>query len=369
MSRRGWIIGVLLVVGLAVAGWWGARDADEEPLQPTSTGPMGTQAVVDVLDELGADVDVDREVADDVDAALLLADDLERAEREALEGAVQAGATLLVTDPGSELAAEMETDVAVPGGGVTLQPSPDCPVAAFDGIGGVRASGFPFEPDDGEVGCFPVDGGPWLVVSPEGEGRVVSVGSSEWLVNSQLTRADHAALAVAILLPGDEARVTVLPPGELALEGEGMGIDGVLPLVPGWVWALLAQVVVAALVVIGWRARRLGRPVSEPQPVDLPGSELVVAVGELLQVSGSAAHAARRLRADTATQLRQRLGLAPDAPPRELAAAAVAAGADPDQAERAFVAPEPEQDAELLRLARDLEDVRAAVEGHAPALT
>ena len=47
-----------------------------------------------------------------------------------------------------------------------------------------------------------------------------------------------------------------------------------------------------------WRARRLGRPVAEVQPVEIAGSELVVAVGNLLQKSGRPETAAERLRSD-----------------------------------------------------------------------
>ena len=49
--------------------------------------------------------------------------------------------------------------------------------------------------------------------------------------------------------------------------------------VRGSLWQLALGFLVFAL----WKARRLGRPVAEPQPVELAASELTVAVGNLLQ--------------------------------------------------------------------------------------
>ena len=60
----------------------------------------------------------------------------------------------------------------------------------------------------------------------------------------------------------------------------------------------LAQLLIAFVVFALWRGRRLGRPVAEVQPVEIAGSELVVAVGNLLQKAGRPEIAAERLRSD-----------------------------------------------------------------------
>ena len=59
-----------------------------------------------------------------------------------------------------------------------------------------------------------------------------------------------------------------------------------------------------------WKGRRLGRPVAETQPVQIAGSELVVAVGNLMQKAGRPEAAASQLRDDLRRDLTSRLGLA-----------------------------------------------------------
>ena len=85
------------------------------------------------------------------------------------------------------------------------------------------------------------------------------------------------------------------------------------------------QLAVAFGVLVLWRSRRLGRPVLEPQPVQLAGSELVVAVGELLQRAKGREQAASVLRDDLRRWLAERLGLPPATPAEVVAEAAAAA--------------------------------------------
>src|SRR6266581_6954843 len=66
------------------------------------------------------------------------------------------------------------------------------------------------------------------------------------------------------------------------------------------------QLVVAFAVLVLWRARRLGRPVAEAQPVQIPGSELVVAVGNLLQRARGRGQAAGLLTDDLRRTLAER---------------------------------------------------------------
>ena len=86
----------------------------------------------------------------------------------------------------------------------------------------------------------------------------------------------------------------------------------------------LWQLVVAFVLLALWRARRLGRPVAEPQPVQLPGAELVVAVGNLLQRAKGRGQAAGLLTDDLRRSLAERLGLPPSAPADQVADAVAA---------------------------------------------
>jgi hypothetical protein len=68
-----------------------------------------------------------------------------------------------------------------------------------------------------------------------------------------------------------------------------------------------------------WRAIRLGRPVPEPQPIDVAGSELVAAIGRLLSQTREPGAVAEVLRDRARRALRNRFGLPAATPPAVLA--------------------------------------------------
>ena len=110
-----------------------------------------------------------------------------------------------------------------------------------------------------------------------------------------------------------------------------------------------------------WRARRLGRPVLEPQPVQLPASDLVVAVGDLMQRAKGRDQAATVLRDDLRRTLAERLGL-PPATPAEVVADAVAAtspsGRRADDVLAVLTGPAPVGEDGLVLLAQQVESIR-----------
>ena len=58
MTRRRWgILGAVVLVVLTVVAI-GPRRGDGPPLDPDSTGPAGVRGILDVLEEVGADVEV-----------------------------------------------------------------------------------------------------------------------------------------------------------------------------------------------------------------------------------------------------------------------------------------------------------------------
>jgi hypothetical protein len=195
------------------------------------------------------------------------------------------------------------------------------------------------------------------VVRSVGRGTVVGLGGGGAFVNSRLSRADNAVLAATLLAPGREDRVLVVRP-----PAPGAGEEGVLDLVSPGVKLAVVQLGVAFVVVALWRGRRLGRPVLEPQPVDVPGSALAAAVGELLQRRRGRAEAAEVLREDGRRALAAALGLPPSAP-AEVVADAVA-GRSPLSAEEvlAVLAGQTPGDEEaLVALAQSVESVRREV--------
>jgi hypothetical protein len=350
------LVGGLVAAVLLVAAVAGPPDADGPPLDPASTGPDGTRALVDSLRALGADVDVTRQLPEPgpgPTSVLLLRDQLDGGGRAALLRWVEEGGTLVVADPTSPLTPPT-TDGAPLGGLATVSRSRHCDVPALANVDrvAVRAPSL-YEVPRGAVGCFRQDDAAFAVLTGRGEGTVVALASPAVLVNDALGRADHALLAVALLAPGPGARVTVLRPPR-----PGEGRDTLADLVSPRVWAALAQVAVGFLVLAAWRARRLGRPVAEPLPVPVEGSELVLAVGRLLQAGRGRARAAELLRADLARRLAARAHLPAGLPPAALAdAVAARTGMPIDRLRDVLAGPAPADEAALVALAQRIESV------------
>ncbi|MEU5946033.1 DUF4350 domain-containing protein [Micromonospora sp. NPDC047465] len=134
---------------------------------------------------------------------------------------------------------------------------------------------------------------------------------------------------------------------------------------PGWFWALLVQLAVAALLAALWRARRLGPPAPEPLPVTVRSAETVLGRARLYEKAGARDAAARTLRTAARDRLLPRLNLPPTAPPAEVAAAVAARTGDgPGRTEELLYGGAPDTDQDLLELARALDRLTRTVAPH-----
>lgn len=344
------LLGAAVVAVAAVAG----PGPSGAPLDPRSTAPDGTRALVQTLSALGADVrvGVPRPVAGD-DVALLFTDRLGEARRQAVLDWVRAGGVLVVADPRSELTPRPVGPATVAGAHVPMSRS--CDVAALAAVGEVAPGGAVYEAPAGAEACFARRDGHWLVVRAEGDGVVVALGGPDVFVNARLDSADHARLAAALLAPHPGTRLALLRP---ARPGEGEATLG--DLVPTRVRLALGQLAVGFVILAAWRARRLGAPAVERQPVDLPASELVVATGNLLHQARARRRAATLLREDLRRTLGERLGLPPGTAPDDLAdAVATRTGVDRGEVAGVLAAEAGDEEA-LVVLARSAERVRRA---------
>ena len=102
--------------------------------------------------------------------------------------------------------------------------------------------------------------------------------------------------------------------------------------------------------------------------MEVGGSELIAAHGNLLAQSRDPDRAARLLRDDLRRRLAERLGLSPDAAPQVVAeVTASRTGVDRDRVANAVTDVPVRSEAELLDLARDIDNIRAEVlHGTAP---
>ena len=358
---------VAVVGGLALVVAVAGRGPEEgNPLDPASAGPLGTKALVEVLRGLGGRVRVsaDRPGAG-TDTALLLSDDLTPERRQALRDWVGRGGTLVVADPSSAVT-EVEPVGSTRIGLLDAEIERRCAVAAFGDVGRVAApGGVVFKLPEGRPGpgagapraCFPRNDGAWLLVQPVGEGTVVRLGGASVLVNQELGQADNAVLLANLLVPAEGTAVQVLQPPLPGGGAAGLG-DLIAPRVRLALWQLVVAFVLLAL----WRARRLGRPVAESQPVQLPGAELVVAVGNLLQRAKGRGQAAGLLTDDLRRSLAERLGLPPSAPADLVAdAAAARTGIPRERVLGTLTQTTPGDEAELVALSQAIDTVRREV--------
>lgn len=383
-QSRGVLLGVVVAaVALLGALWLGAPD-NPEPLDPRSHEPGGTSALVALLRELGATVELDAGadgsagLDSDVDVALVLRDRFDGDQRADLTRWVRQGGTLVVVDPSSPFTPSVPggDDAAAVLGSATLGVVVEvgtgrCDIAPLDDedITVVEVYGGPvdYEVRGPAQSCFGNRETAYVVASPEGEGAIVAVGGSGIIVNRTLDEGDNAPVAAALLAPTEGTRVAVFDPSVPAGDevGSGEGDETLWGLVPAGVKRGMAQLGVAFLIYVVWRARRLGKPVDEPQPVKVAGSELVAAVGGLLERSKSPQHAAEVLRADLRRDLTAHLGLAPNAPVATLAEV-VAARSRLDGARlQAALGPGPvDSDRDLLAVAQLIDIVREEVFDH-----
>jgi hypothetical protein len=361
-AARGLTVAAVIIAGIVTAALLaGPRGQDGPPLDPASTGPTGTKALVDTLSAVGADVRVTAEPpGPDVRATLLLSDLLDEPERAQLRAWVDAGGVLVVADPRSELTPDLVGVTAF--GFIDAPIAKRCDLPALRDVQRIAApGGGVYEATD--TACFPRNDGAWLVAKPSGRGAIVSLGGPTAFVNDELGQADNALLAVALLAPRGQGRVAIMrPPGP----GEGEATLG--ELLDPRVRAALWQLALAFAIFAAWRARRLGRPVLEPTAVRIPGSELVVALGHLFHEARGRARAAALLRADLHSSLAERLGLPPAAPIDAIAAAAVARTPNLDAVavRSALDGPVPASDEDLVRFGRDVEQIRRAALGDPP---
>ena len=375
MSRRNrvlaWAAVLLGAVVLVVAV---RRPAGEgTPLDPGSTGSLGLKGLVVLLQEGGADVRVSaRPPTADRRTALVLQDTFDGPRTDAILSWVEAGGTLVVADPSSSLTQAQPYLPPINGAQSVDDVRTGCPdIPALRAIRTIRTGGsLVYDRSgraDGAIGCFADDDGDWLVATPLGRGTVVALGGAGPLVNDNLDEADAAGLAVALLAPRRGTATQVV--SDLAPDADDLGADdgagggGLFAGLPGAARAAGIQLLVVFLVVALWRARRLGRPVVEDPPVEIPGSELVVAVGNLYQKGRHRRRAAEAFAGQARRKLADRLGLPRSADPRTVAeVVASRTGIPASEVHAALAPPDLPDDAALVALARATDELTARLD-------
>jgi hypothetical protein len=246
---------------------------------------------------------------------------------------------------------------------------PNCTVPGAQAAGSARAGGYLYSLSSisvdgpGSSGiCYPQPGSPneGSYLSVQTPRRTVTViGQSDLMTNEYLDAEGNAALALWSL--GRQPSLVWYSPDPLEPMGSGPGRPSLTELLPDWVFWVVIQLLVVVLVAILWRARRLGRLVTEPLPVIVRAAETQEGRARLYRQASARGRAAATLRTSTLRRLAARLAApAGTTPPQLVSLVAAATGRDP-AGEAALLAvllgPAPRSDAELVRLADDLDTV------------
>lgn len=354
MNRRNLLFWIGLVASLVVVAYLstGQRNDTGRPLDPESTDGLGTRALIELVERFDGIVSFGLP-AEETATTLILTDQLTEPQRQDLEQWVNDGGTVVVVDPNSSFAAEFGFGQSVAEDELA---SGSCTV---EGLSGLRLAGGTFllqSTADAEQSCFGDDDGSYVNVRPQGQGKVVSLGGGLPLSNQYLDEADNAVLAVEVLLStptGRDRSVAVLYDPVLTA-----GARSLFDLVSATARWTLWQLLVAFALYVSWRSRRFGRPVSETQPVKLPGSLLVRATGELNRRAGGFAAADQAVRSDHEQRLRRRLRVSPELPLADLVPlVAESAEVELSVVERSLQAPPANDKGELVALVHAVDAV------------
>ncbi len=243
---------------------------------------------------------------------------------------------------------------------------PRCDLAAAQMAGSANVGGLSYTIPARAVGCYPVDGGP-SVVRFTAAGRTITIlGSGVGLTNALLARNGNAALVLNLL--GPHRRVVWLTP-----EPSGPGRSRIVMhpggsppaaqrLIPWAAWLLVIQLGVAVAMAALWRSRRLGPLITERLPVVVRASETVEGHARLYQSRRARERAAAALRGAMLSRVLAALGLVRGVH-EDAVIDALAARSRLNRPEIAGIVygPAPADDAELVRLARSLDELEREV--------
>ena len=378
------VLGVAIVMVLLVR----ARPSPE-PFDPRSSRPDGARALVLLLEARGATVTVGRGVPTPgtLSRVLVLADRLGARQRAELLEFVEAGGVAVVADPASTLHGGPGLD----GGSIAVEASPqdlastaasgtksardeanvtndECSIDALMQLRGVLVPDgllFPVGPD--EPACVAmVDDGllhAFVIRRQIGAGVFVGLGDNEVFTNRYLRYADNSGLAVALLAPVAGSSVTVVIGDEAARAPAdiGTGDDTLRDLVRPGLWMGFAQLAVAFMVFAVARGVRVGRPVVEPLPVGIAGSEAVRARAMVMQRAGHAARAGEMISRDLHRDLCTQLELPTSADAAEVATAAARRWGLDAASVSAVLAGLPSTSNDVVELSRQAARVRSSV--------
>lgn len=325
-------------------------------MDPEGTAPDGARALATLLRGHDVEVRVVETPSGSADTTVFVPSPL--LVRGMRPGALRDAASareLVVAEPDEFALEAMRVDAGHAGTVREQVLDPGCSHPDAVAAGDVRLGGHTFGAPEAATACYVAGGEASFVELDEGGRRVTLLGTASFMTNANLDDNGNAALALRLLTRHPTVEWVYPRTTDAPLDTEPKSLADLLPhrLLVG-----AAQACVAILLLALWRARRLGPVVVEPLPVAVRAAETVEGRARLYEAARARDQAASALRAGLRDRLVRVLGLAPDAGLGALVAAVTTrTGREPVAVTDLLYGPPPADDAALVRLAGDLDQL------------
>jgi hypothetical protein len=303
------VVAVALILAAALIGLYQSR-VERGALDPDGVTPDGSRAAAtllranDVTVEEHHDVGDALGVAEDGDATLLVAtpDLLSTASLERLARMPKSVRVVLVEPFDLELK-DLDLGIELREQQLAARTEPPgCDFAEAVSAGDAEVGAMLYDAPTDATSCYR---GALVVASREG-GEVVVLGARDPLTNDRLDERGNAALTLG-LLSAHKKLIWLLPSGpEGSAQARSLEPEDLLPPWARWVEIIM---LVAAVLAVLWRSRRLGPPVAEPLPVVVRSAETVEGRARLYRRARARSEAYEALRAGALARVLPPLGL------------------------------------------------------------
>jgi hypothetical protein len=357
-------VGVVVVVAAGLAALVATGGSGD--LDPDSAARSGSRAVARILDREGVTVTRTSDPARAGQArGTLVVVHPGLLAPPTLADATGAATRVVLVEPGQAELDALAGDVRTAGTGEARTLPPRC-AAADAQAGPARAGGQLYQARRGVRAdvCFrDADdvAGSLVQLDDAGNGgnaTVVVLGQADVLRNAYLADDANAALALRVLGHDPDLVWLVPDPARTA----DAGPQSLTDLLPPWFDWVVVDLVVAAVLAVVWRGRRLGPVVREPLPVVVRAGETLHGRARLYRRARATDRAAATLRTAVLRRLARRLAVPPDAAPDAVAVrVAETTGRDVDDVRRILLGGAPGDERELVRLAQELDGVERDV--------
>ncbi|HEY1177513.1 MAG TPA: DUF4350 domain-containing protein [Phytomonospora sp.] len=390
------VVVLLVVVTVIAVAVQTPSPGDEEYLSPTATSDVGGSVLAQRLAERGVAVDVVTGVADAIALAgqgnttlFVPAPDFVRGDQLLEMAYLPAGTRVVLVKPGAYRLMSM-TGLRIAESRIATglaEPACNVPEAVAAGPAEVfrdryatRTQVEGAEPVDLGVPCY---GGSMVTVpSADGMPEVVVIGAADPFVNGRINAAGNSELAVGTLATrprvvwldmhaaepppkfedGEEEPEPYVPPNASSPE------NPLYKAFPAWMWATLIGLLVLFALAALARGRRLGPPVVEPLPVQVPAAETVYGRARLYRRGDGREAALSAMRDGALHRILPAVGLSAKAEVGQIVdTVAARAGRDPQHVRMILFGPPPGTDQDRLNSIPALDSLEHAVLGERPA--